>query len=88
MVSNPGDVPPAFRRKRPGPSFIGMTDDQVIKVAASALNMVQALPVGSEARAGRWAAFDAAMGELGKRAVVHALAKVHGLEAAEDDDGA
>ena len=77
-MPSPDYVPPAFRRHVPGTSsFIGMTDDQVIKIAATALHMVQTLPMSSKARAEQWAAFDHAMGELSARATMHALEKIH-----------
>jgi hypothetical protein len=71
-----GGVPPAFRGRK-GTSFVGMHDDQVVKVAASALHMAQLLPAGSSTHAAQWATFDSAMGELGSRAIVHALQKIH-----------
>lgn len=85
MVSNPNDAPPAFRGRQPGkPSFVGMEDDQVLKIAANALRTVQALPLRSRPRAEQWREFDAAMGELSSRAVVYALAKIHELHELEE----
>jgi hypothetical protein len=87
MVSNPNDVPPAFRGRRPSiPSFIGMEDEQVLKVAANALRMAQILPIGGKPRADQWAAFDAAMGELGSRAIVHALERIHEIHELEQGE--
>jgi hypothetical protein len=70
-----GGVPPAFRGRRAA-SFAGMHDDQVVKVAANALRMADILPINSGPRAEQWKTFDAAMGELGSRAIVHALGKI------------
>jgi hypothetical protein len=47
-----GGVPSAFRGRK-ATSFVGMHDDQVVKVAASALHMAQLLPAGSSTRAAR-----------------------------------
>jgi hypothetical protein len=78
------DVPPAFRRipKTP-PYFIGLDDNQVLKIAQNALNLIQTLPIGSTARAAQWAEFDAAMGELAGRGIRQILAKIHERETGE-----
>jgi hypothetical protein len=78
MVSNPNDVPPAFRgRPKKGPSYTGMTDDQVLKVAANAFQMAQMLPIGSGPRVSQWSDFDSAILELGRRTISHVLEKLH-----------
>ena len=53
-----------------------MTDTDVLEVAANALKMVQALPLGSDARDGQWFDFNHAMGELTRRAVVQTMGKI------------
>ena len=67
----PDQVPAAFRRMPP--AFVGLEDDQVLKVAASALLTVQRLPVHSAARAEQWRRFDDAMSELTGRGLRHIL---------------
>lgn len=80
----PREVPPAFRgRQQAAPGFAGMDDDEVLRVAASALRMVTALPLGSEARAAQWKSFEAAMAELGSRAVTQTLAKIYEIDVRE-----
>lgn len=90
MVSNSNNIPEAFRRPPAnGPSFIGMTDEQVLRIAANALRKVQLLPFGSETRDGQWHDFNHAMGELTRRAVNHTLGKIyeiHQREAGQDDE--
>lgn len=86
MVANPNEVPPAFRGRQPSPSrysFIGMQDDQVLRIAAGALRMVSALPVGSRPRAEQWDSFEQAMAELGARAVRQTLARIHEIHEQE-----
>lgn len=86
MVANPNYVPAAFRRAG-AQFFTGMEDEEVLKVAANALRMVQQLPARSEARARTWRMFDRAMGELSSRAVVHALQKIHEIHEREAGPG-
>lgn len=57
----PGDVPAAFRHR---PSFLGLTDEQVLGLARSAL------------RRRDWPRFDEAMEELRARVARHVLAKL------------
>ena len=79
----PPEVPPAFRRKQPSRCYIGLTDDQVLRVAASALRLVEMLPAGSPARQKQWDSFNAAMGELASRATVHALERMQAIRERE-----
>lgn len=86
MVANPNEVPAAFRSRQPSPSrpsFIGLEDDQVLRVAANALRMVQVLPLNSRPRADQWESFEQAMAELGARAVTHTLAKIYAIHERE-----
>jgi hypothetical protein len=55
--------------------YEGRSDRQVLAIAAGALRRAEALPAGSITRQVQWSIFDAAMGELQRRAVVHALRK-------------
>lgn len=87
MVSNkPGSIPPAFRSRKPAAlGYVGLTDDQVLKIAANALRMVEMLPAGRPAREQQWAAFNAAMGELASRATVHALERIQEIREREGE---
>lgn len=60
-----------------------MTDEAVLALARSAFRRAEALPPRSRARLEEWAAFDAAMAELMRRAMLAVLWKLH--ERGEDD---
>jgi len=71
-----GGIPAAFGGPLPAAaSFLGLTDDQVLKIAQSAMMSAQALPLGA-ARVRQWARFDDAMSELAGRGLRHVLAKL------------
>jgi hypothetical protein len=75
-------VPPAFGGGVPAAAqFVGLTDDQVLKVAVASFGTLQQLPIGAP-RVREWARFDAAMAELAARGMRHVLAKLH-----ERDEG-
>jgi hypothetical protein len=86
-------TPAAFLARRangpaPAASFIGLDDEQVLKIATAAFTAAQAEQVGSTARARQWARFDGAMGELAGRGMRHVLAKLRERdEAAGRDEG-
>jgi hypothetical protein len=61
-------------------SFIGLTDTEVLDRANKALTLAAALKPGTKARAREWQRFDAAMGELARRAMSRALWVIHEAE--------
>ena len=72
-LNQPDRVPPAFQARAPkAASFIGLEDDQVLKLAAIAY------------RKHDWARFDDAMAELAGRAQRHILAKLREQGALDD----
>lgn len=77
-------IPPAFR-KRPEPSYVGLTEAEVFEVARCAYHMAMALPAGGRERLAAWDRFDHAMGELAARALRHALRKVREHEENGDE---
>src|SRR5262249_5390286 len=87
MVANPNSgIPAAFRGRRPArPGFIGLTDDEVLKIAAGALRMVQALPFGSAARTGQWDSFEHAMAALSSRDATDTLRRLYESHEREQD---
>jgi len=97
MTSNPNsNIPAAFGGHAlppRGPSFFGMHDAEVLKIASNSLRLVQTLPFGSAARESQWHDFEAAMGELARRAVDHTLRKIYEMHESEhrqqpgQDDG-
>lgn len=85
MVSNrPDPIPPAFRGASQ-PSFIGMTDEQVLKIAEHYFHLAPALPLASKQRAVAWEMFDDAMAELSARGLRQILRKMREHEELGDE---
>lgn len=76
VVSDLDGIPPAFRRLRDSPSFIGLDDKQVLQIATAAFHAAQTLPLPSRGRAEQWSRFDDAMSELAGRGLRHMLRKL------------
>lgn len=85
MVSNrPDPIPPAFRGASQ-PSFIGMTDEQVLKIAEHYFHLAPAFPLASRQRAAAWEMFDDAMAELSARGLRQILRKMREHEELGDE---
>ena len=86
MVNHfPDGVPPAFRGAGQ-PSFIGMTDDQVLEVARHYYRLAPAFPLASRQRAVAWEMFDDAMAEMSARGLRHILRKLRERGELSEDD--
>jgi hypothetical protein len=59
-------------------SLDAMTEDELLERARKAMERAASLPVGSTGRAIQWAAFDALMAELDRRAIRFVLHKLEG----------
>lgn len=68
------------RNSVPDP-YEGMQDHEVLAIAQGAGLRAQALSPRSSERRAEWVTFDKAMGELMRRAMSHALWKIHEREA-------
>jgi hypothetical protein len=78
-------IPPAFRGAGQ-PSFIGLTDEQVMEVARHHFHMAPAFPLASRQRAAAWGMFDDAMAELSARGLRHVLRKLRERGELSEDD--
>lgn len=77
---------PRPRREPVRSPYAGMPDSQVLRLAQAAYFEAEALPPRSTARREMWNQFDAAMGELLRRAMSHALWRIHEMEQAGETE--
>lgn len=66
-------------------AYEGMTDAQVLQRAATALRKVTGYPIGSVERSVQWGIYESCAGELDRRAVAHALARMADLHERPED---
>ena len=65
-------------------AYAGMADEKVLAIATGAFRRAEALPFRSLTRQAQWQIFDAAMAELGRRAIIHVARKIREQEKAKN----